>query len=173
MVRWIDHLHAKHLRGSVPAAQVGFPRLASCLPPSLIRDARAVTIDKIPFPPLSAYGLPEFESMANMPMAGITFRDMYVVHPSYSSEGVHFHELVHVIQWSTLDVTEFLLTYAVGIAQYGYIHGPLEAIAFELQTQFEQEAAMPLIVDLVARHAVGARDGAKAVFRAHGLEMGA
>jgi pimeloyl-ACP methyl ester carboxylesterase len=30
----------------------------------------------------------------------------------------------------------------------------------------------PSIVDLVARHAVGARDGTKAVFRAHGLEMG-
>jgi hypothetical protein len=95
-----------------------------------------VTVDKIPFPPVSAYGLPEFESMANMPMAGITFRDTYFVNPSYSSEGVHFHELVHVIQWSTLDVTEFLLTYAVGIAQHEYIHSPLEAIAFELQTQF-------------------------------------
>jgi hypothetical protein len=132
-----------------------------------------VSVDRIPFPPVSAYGLPEFESMANMPMAGITFRDMYFVHPSYSSEGVHFHELVHVIQWSTLGVKEFLLTYAVGIAQHGHFQSPLEAIAFDLQAQFEQEAAIPSIVDLVARHAAGIRDAAATVFRTHGLEMGA
>lgn len=32
-------------------------------------------------------------------------------------ESIHFHELVHVVQWSALGVDEFLLTYALGVAQ--------------------------------------------------------
>ena len=111
--------------------------------------------------------------MADMPMAGITFRNMDFVHPSYSSEGVHFHELVHVVQWSTLGVREFLLTYALGIAQYGYAESPLEAIAFDLQSKFENETAPPSIADRIARHAVETRQAASIVFRTHGLELGA
>jgi len=104
-------------------------------------------------------------------MAGITFGDMYFVHPTHSSEGIHFHELVHVVQWSTLGVNEFLLTYALGIAQHGYEQSPLEAIAFDLQGRFEQHAALDGVVDRVARHAVATRDVASAVFRLHGLKI--
>ena len=170
---WIDDLHARHLQASVSASATGFTRLASSLPASLLQRARAVTVDSIPFPPVSAYGLPEFESMARMPMAGITFDDMYLVHPAHSSEGTHFHELIHVVQWSTLGVNEFLLTYALGITQHGYEQSPLEAIAFDLQGRFEQPAALDGVVDHVARHAVATRDVASALFRSHGLKMGA
>jgi hypothetical protein len=110
--------------------------------------------------------------MADMPMAGITFRDMYFVHPSHSSEGVHFHEMVHVVQWKTLGVRPFLLTYALGIIQYGYEHSPLEAIAFESQARFEQGSAMSSVAEHVGRHALQVCQDAGAVFRAHGLEFG-
>ena len=108
--------------------------------------------------------------MADMPMAGITFRDMYFVHPSYASEAVHFHELIHVIQWRTLGVRPFLLTYALGIIQHGYAESPLEAIAFDYQARFERGVAMSAVVDDVARRAVQTRKDAAAVFQTHGLE---
>src|SRR5207244_4655378 len=114
--RWIDDLHAKHSQASVSASATGFPRLGSTFPASLLQRARAVTVDTIPFPPVSAYGLREFEHMARMPMAGITFGNMYFVHPSHSSEGIHFHELINVVQWSTLGVNELLLTSALCLA---------------------------------------------------------
>jgi hypothetical protein len=110
--------------------------------------------------------------MADMPMAGITFRDMYFVHPPYSSEGVHFHEMIHVVQWKTLGVRPFLLTYALGILRYGYEQSPLEAIAFESQARFEQGMAMSSVAERVARHALQARQDATAVFHMHGLELG-
>lgn len=171
--QWIDALHARHLQKSVPVSDVGFPRLAAYFPTALLNVTRVVSVDRIPFPPVSAYGLPEFEPMANMPMRGITFRDMYFVHPSYSSESLHFHELVHVVQWSTLGAQAFLLTYALGLVQHGYADSPLEAIAFDLQARFEQGTAMRSVAEDVARHAVEARDAASTVFRGHGLELGA
>ena len=75
---WIDELHARHLAASIPASDTGFSRLAAHYPAALLRSTRVAMVDDVPFPPVSAYGLPEFEAMANMPMAGITFRNMYL-----------------------------------------------------------------------------------------------
>jgi hypothetical protein len=171
--QWIDELRARHLPESIRASDVGFPRLATYFPTPLLEGVHVTSVDKIPFPPVAASSLPEFESLANMPMAGITFGDMYFVRPSYSSEGVHFHELVHTVQWSTLGVREFLLTYALGIVQYGYERSPLEAIAFDLQARFKQGDAMPSVAERIARHAVEAREDASGMFRMHGLTWGA
>ncbi len=168
---WMDDLHATHRQASVPASETGCTRLASALPASLLQRARAVTVAVVPFPPVLAYGLPEFDSMARMSIAGVTFDDMYFVHRVHASEAIHFHELVHVVQWSTLGVDEFLLTYALGIAQHGYVQSPLEAIAVDLQARFARHGALDGVVDRVARHAVETRDAASAVFRAYGLRM--
>jgi hypothetical protein len=171
--QWIDDLRAKHLPESMPASEAGFPRLGSCFPNDFLKLARVVSVDVIPFPPVSEYGLPEFESLAKMSMAGITFRDMYFVRPSSSSEGIHFHELVHVVQWNTLGVREFLLTYALGIVQCGYVQSPLEAIAFDLQARFERGVPLPSVPERIARHAAETRDAASTVFQTYGLELGA
>jgi hypothetical protein len=168
--QWIVDLRARYFQESIAASEVDFPRLAAHFPMDLLEATRVASVGRLPFPPVSSYGLPEFEGLANMPMAGITFDDMYFVQPSYSSEGIHFHELVHVVQWSTLGVRDFLLTYALGILQYGYAESPLEAIAYQLQARFERGIALPLITEPVARHAIEAREAASAVFRAHGLE---
>jgi hypothetical protein len=167
--QWIVDLRARHFQRSIAASDVEFPRLAAHFPMELLKITRVASVSSIPFPPVSSYGLPEFEAMANMPMAGITFRDMYFVQPSYSSEGIHFHELVHVVQWSTLGVRDFLLTYALGIVQCGYAESPLEAIAYDLQAKFDQGIALPLVAEPIARHAIEARETASTVFRAHGL----
>lgn len=106
-------------------------------------------------------------------MAGITFGDMYFVQQTHSSEGIHFHELVHVVQWSALGVRSFLLTYAVGIVQYGYKQSPLEAIAYDLQSKFEQQSVLKSVPQVVAQHAIEARNAVAAVFATKGLTMGA
>jgi hypothetical protein len=170
--QWITDLRARHFQGSIAASEVEYPRLAVHFPMDLLKVTRVASVGRIPFPPVSSYGLPEFEAMAGMPMAGITFRDMYFVQPSHSSEGIHFHELVHVVQWSTLGVRDFLLTYALGIVQHGYAESPLEAIAYDLQARFEQGMALPLVAEPIARHAIEARETAMVVFRAHGLALG-
>jgi hypothetical protein len=168
---WVDQLRAQHLPASVSASEVRCPRLAAYFPEALLKAARVVSVERIPFPPVSSYGLPEFEALANMPMAAITFGDMYFIQSSCSSEDIHFHELVHVIQWTTLGPEEFLLTYALGIAQHGYADSPLEAIAFDLQARFERGIPIPSAAEGIARHAVEVRQAASTVFRAYGLEL--
>src|SRR5713226_3347042 len=93
---WMDELHAHHLHEAIPASTLAFPTLAKCFHPAVLESARAVTVDAIPFPPVSDYGLPEFEEMAAMEMAGITFGNMYFVQREHLAESLHVHELVHV-----------------------------------------------------------------------------
>ena len=170
MERWMDALRAGHLRDSVAANELGLRRLSDHFPWRVLDATRAVTVLDIPFPPVAAYRLPEFESMARTTMTGITFGNMYFVRPD-ASESVHFHELVHVVQWNALGIRDFLLTYAVGLIQHGYARSPLEAIAFDLQSHFERMTLRGFVDAQVERHAAAARDAAAALFDAHGLPM--
>jgi hypothetical protein len=170
---WIRALRARRLSTSRTASEMGFAKLATCFPANFLKSTRVVLTDDLPFPPVSEYGVPEFETMAIMSMAGITFNDMYFVRPAHSVESIHFHELVHVVQWGTLGAREFLLTYAAGFIRNGYEQNPLEKIALDLQARFDDGPPLVEVVDLVTRHADQARDKAAAAFRSSGLEWGA
>ncbi len=78
-----------------------------------------------------------------MPMAGITFRNMYFLTPAFDRESIHCHELVHAIQWRVLGFDDFLLTYAAGVLQHGYADSPLEAEAYQCQARFERREPLP------------------------------
>lgn len=162
---WIAELHAAHGSTATRVGRLPFARLTSYWPPTLLEQAQAVTVDHIPFPPVSAYGLPEFESLAAMPLAGITFGNMYFIHETHLAESVHFHELVHVAQWRALGIEDFLLTYALGVARHGYAQSPLEAVAFEAQAAFEHGRPLPGLNEAVEAHALETRDEAASVFR--------
>jgi len=173
MTRWIDRIHTEHAARATPPREGTPARLAGYFPSALLDSARVVTGESLPFPPVAEYGLPEFAGMATPDMAGITFGHMYFVRADDPAGGVHFHEMVHVVQWQTLGVAEFLSTYAVGLAQHGYEASPLESIAFWLEGQFSLGVAPLDVSDFVARHARAAREAAAQVFRKHHLQLGA
>jgi hypothetical protein len=169
VLTWIDRLLEEHAESATRVDRLHFPRLAEYWPSDVLEAARVVRVRVAPFPPVSKYGLPEFAAMETMPMAGITFRDMFFVDAVHGSEGVHFHELVHVVQWNALGASDFLLTYGVGLAQFGYENSPLEAIAYRLQAAFQRGAATPGIRSVIEEHAFKVRDAAAVVLAEHGV----
>jgi hypothetical protein len=173
MNRWIDELLAAHEPGSTPVSQLGYQGLSACFPASLLDATRVVIAESVPFPPVSALGLSELDAMAGSRMAGITFRAMYFLCGPLPSEQVHFHELVHVIQWRALGSDDFLLTYGASLLLHGYARNPLEAVAFDLEARFKRGARPPGVLELVTGEALQARHAAVAAFRACGLDFGA
>jgi hypothetical protein len=167
---WMAELHAKSEAHSVPASETAFTRLGEYFPLAVLERARAVMVDAIPFPPVRSLGLPEFEAMAAMPMDGITFGHMYFLRQENASEALHFHELVHVVQWSALGVQAFLPTYAVGFAQHGYEDSPLESMALALQSKFERGHKLPDLVGFISWDAEQARKSAEDFFRSVGMQ---
>ena len=58
-----------------------------------------------------------------------------------ASDGVLFHELVHVVQFRLLGVREFSRQYVEGFLKSGSYEGiPLEVCAYELEARFEMSA---------------------------------
>jgi hypothetical protein len=171
--QWVRQLRQERRATSQPVSAMGFPKLATCFPSHVLNSTRVEITDDLPFPPVEAYGIPEFEVMAKMPMAGITFSDLYFVRPAHSTESMHFHEVIHVIQWRALEVREFLLTYAAGFVQNGYERNPLEQIAFDLQARFESGPPLVDVAGAVVRHASQCRDNTVAGLRAAGQKWSA
>ena len=168
---WIDDLLDTHESGSMPVSELGFAGLSACFPAELLVSTRVALVRRVPFPPVSALGVPGLAALAGMPKAGITFRGMYFLDEALPFEHVHFHELIHVIQWRTLGFDGFLLTYAVNILTHGYARNPLEVLAFDLEAQFKRGARLPGILELVTADALRTRESAAAAFRACGLEF--
>jgi hypothetical protein len=117
----------------------GFQRLPLYFHSSLLRATKVVVTDSPPVPPLAAWGLSEFAWIETQPRA-VTYQDTYFLETGAAScESLHFHELIHAIQWRVLGTDDFLLMYAAGLAGHGYRNSPLEAMAFEHQARFERD----------------------------------
>jgi hypothetical protein len=81
--------------------------------------------------------LPDFSQMA-----AVTFCDVVVSHQRFS-DGLLFHELVHVEQYRQLGVPRFAELYARGFLTGGGYDGiPLEVNAYLLEDRFEKDPEM-------------------------------
>jgi hypothetical protein len=79
-------------------------------------------------------------------MGAITFSDVVVSHESFS-DGLLFHELVHVEQYRQLGIPRFSELYVTGFLNGGsYDAIPLEINAYTLGGRFEQNPARPFSV---------------------------
>ena len=140
---WIDRLLDDYEGRARTISSFGFTRLAGCFSQELLDRAKAVAVDRVPFPPLDRFGLPELAGMQKMSFEGITFRDTFFLRKGRPSENVCVHELVHVVQWDRLGVDNFLLAYGIGLLLFGYYGCPLEQMAYALERDFKHGTLPP------------------------------
>lgn len=135
---WVsDTLRAHHARAR-PVASCGFARLARCFSPQLLAQARVVALNAPPTPPLTRLGLPQFAAFEQMEPLGITYLDTFFIRTGEErNEALHFHELIHVVQWRLLGTENFFLTYAAGLLKAGYRDSPLEVMAYSTEDRFQ------------------------------------
>lgn len=138
MQDWIEKTLAANARLRRPVQSFDFRRLRLYFFEATLATAGVVPIDHVPVPPLSALGLTEFKTFEAQDMAGITFGDTYFLRVNHAqSESLHFHELVHIVQWRVLGPETFLLLYADGLSKNGYANSPLEEMAYRHQSRFD------------------------------------
>jgi hypothetical protein len=134
---WIVNTLAASASTARSAASFNFPRLPIFYSNDLLGRAKVVFVDKCPVPPLSALGLNQFAEFENMNVSGITYLDTYfVVWHEAERESLHFHELVHVVQWQVLGPERFLALYADGLEMHGYRNSLLEVMAYDHEARF-------------------------------------
>jgi hypothetical protein len=146
---WIEQTLQDHSTVTTAVSESPFLRLKDHYPDVLLARARVGVVPRVPFPPVSQLGLPEFRAMEMMSLAGVTYKDTFFVCDGQQTDSLYFHELVHVVQWDRLGVDNFLLAYAVGLMQHGYEQSPLEQMAYRLQTAFEQQRVPKNLMDFI------------------------
>jgi hypothetical protein len=155
IVGWIEKTLAEHATAARPVASFGFSRLPDYYEAQLLASSKAVVVSRVPMPPLSAMGLDRFRDFEQMDAGGITYLNTYFVRADQShSESLHFHELVHVLQWRLFGPEKFLAFYADGLKRFGYRKSPLEVMAYNLQDRFEREA-QPFSVEAACQKLIG------------------
>jgi len=162
---WIEDTLEKYKDDADPVISFDFSRINEVFPHELLNRAKAVVVTgKIPFPPLSRFGLSELAQMENMSIAGITYKDTFFVGHLYQSESLFFHELVHIVQWDRLGVEDFLLAYGAGLMRFGYEDCPFEKMAYSLQTSFDNETLPENIVELIQDRSDAIWEGIASLF---------
>jgi hypothetical protein len=137
VMAWIARTLDAHARSARPVASQGFSRLPLYFGQELLAVAKFVVVERVPLPPLTELGLSEFAAFERADSDGVTYLDTYFVRRSRASEErLHFHELIHVIQWRLLGPERFLSAYAAGLEAFGYRYSPLEAMAYDAEALF-------------------------------------
>jgi hypothetical protein len=150
---WIQQTLATHASKARMVESLGFQRLPQYFSPELLAYAKVVYVDVVPVPPLSQLGLNRFSDFENMNAGGISYLDTFFIRQeAQRDESLHFHELVHVIQWKLLGAKAFVAGYADGLERFGYRNSPLEVIAYDAQTTFEKSSQPFDVEKLVKGH---------------------
>jgi hypothetical protein len=149
---WILRYTESTASQAVTVASLSVPGLARCYSTELLESTRLVLTDQICYPPLDQLGLGEFKALSAIPWGGITYNDIYFLRRDLACPALHFHELVHVVQYQHLGVDRFLWAYGLGLALHGYEDSPLEKMAYDLQLEFEYGIyRRSLVVDIERR----------------------
>jgi hypothetical protein len=148
---WIDNLLLQYSSNVKCVADLGFSRLSQYFSKDILEAAKVVYIDHLPQIPLSSMGLDQFKDFEQMKIDGVTYYDIFFVRsPLQGLECLHFHELVHVVQWRYLKPDRFLLFYGLQLLKNKYANSLLETMAYQLQLKF-QNSTNPFDVESVVK----------------------
>lgn len=151
LINWIRNTLAATTLKANTVASLGFPRLPFYFSESTLASAKVVLVDPLPRPPLSSMGLSRFADFERSDFDGITYMDTFFLKPTHSrDENMHFHELVHVVQWRLLGPERFLFSYANGLECFGYRQSPLEVLAYDAEAAFASSTAVFDVEKMVA-----------------------
>ena len=139
VIGWIRQMLSVHEQAAKAVASLGFPRLSQYFGNEPLTSAKVVVIDRSTDAATLGNGLSRFAEYEHGDYDGITYLDTFFVkRRSAAAEQLHFHELIHVIQWRLLGPEVFLATYAAGLETFGYRNSPLERMAYDAEASFCQ-----------------------------------
>ena len=134
----IDNTLRAHAANARTVASRGVPRLPLYFSANTLTSAKVVLVDQLPIPPLSSWGLTRFADFERGTFNGITYLNTFFLkRRELRNEAIHFHELIHVIQWRILGPENFLRLYADCLERFGYGDSPLEIMAYDAEAAFK------------------------------------
>jgi hypothetical protein len=135
--QWINNEIRQYEEQKISVNERKFISISKCFSSDFLKNAYAIYVRKIPVIPFHQIGLDMFLEMENENIMGITYLNCFFVkQDEIDNEALHFHELIHVLQWKYLGMDKFLFCYGLGLLEYGYRHSPLEVMAYNHENRF-------------------------------------
>ena len=147
MTQYITAQRGKYTQRAVPLSAQQRAPLEPFFAPEVLNGVRVLVLhgERVPNPEF--YPMLRGLGFKNLPdqsaMGAITFGDVVVSHEPFS-DGLLFHELVHVEQYHQLGIPRFSELYVQGFLNGGsYEAIPLEVNAYTLEGRFEANPHQP------------------------------
>jgi len=145
LAQYIRSQRVRHAPRAIPLSQEQKRAMAGFFLPQLIDDTRLLVLrgERVAnpefYPMLRNWGFHNLPDQSTM--AAITFSDKVVSHVHFT-DGLLFHELVHVEQYRQLGIPRFAELYVLGFVNGGsYEAIPLEVNAYALGGRYENNHA--------------------------------
>jgi hypothetical protein len=160
--QYISTQREKYAPRAVPLSAQQKAAMNGCFSPQVLDGTRLLVLqgERVAnpdfYPMLRSLGFNNLPDQSTM--AAITFCDVVVSHEPFSN-GLLFHELVHVEQYRQLDIPRFSELYVRGFLNGGsYDTIPLEVNAYNLEDRFRRDPRrMFSVEDEVGRWAAEGR----------------
>jgi hypothetical protein len=137
LLNWLRATLTAYAGTAQAVASRAFSRLPHYFSKETLASTKVVLVNSLPMLPLSKMGLKRFAEFERGDFDGITYLDtVFLKQAHYKNEVIHFHELIHVIQWRLLGPDRFLYSYANGLERFGYRQSPLEVMAYDAERMF-------------------------------------
>jgi len=139
---YIEAQRARYVSRALPLSAAQFNVVKDFFPDQVLA-TKLLVLKNEPIQNPEFYPVLRQMGITNLPeqamMAAVTFNDVVVSREPFS-DGLLFHELVHVEQYRQLGVQRFAEFYVRGFLAGGGYHGiPLEVNAYTLGGQFESD----------------------------------
>ena len=143
VAEYISTQRDRYAARSVPLSAQQRAAVAPFSSPELLGNVRLLVLQRERVPNPDFYPMLRTLGFSNLPdqstMAAITFCDVVVSHEPFS-DGLLFHELVHVEQYRQLGIPRFAELYVRGFLNGGsYEAIPLEVNAYTVEDRFRND----------------------------------
>ncbi len=140
----IERIVAAHESDSMPVSaaipRFELTRLQGFFSTGFLERVRVSPVESVPLPGGRLWKL---LGVGPKQPSGITFGTHYfVVRRHERDESLHFHELIHAVQWDELGFERFLALYIRETLRNGYAANPFEQMAYAFQRRFENDPAV-------------------------------
>ncbi len=133
---WIDKTLEDHA-GNKVACERFATDFNGFYTPALLSASYYVIVPQLPKPDFPELRQAGFGDLIDADFNGITYKNTYFVKQGKERNlNLHFHELVHVVQWQILEAEAFIIRYMDEILRHGYEDAPLEKMAYALEDHF-------------------------------------
>jgi hypothetical protein len=137
---WIGQTLSAFKTQMQPVAAAQLDRLNQYYPKTVLQRIQRVIVDRCPVPPLAVTGIPQLAEIEKWDIKGIPWINTIFIRRDLADwDAVHFHEMLHIIQWEYLGTERYLTAWAIGTITRGYRDNPLEEMAFRHQLRFDTD----------------------------------